>query len=526
MVVISGLIFLAATYYYVEQGTSRIARTVSLRAAITASDLSYYMQYKFPSDGAQLALAIGNGQQTVEKTVTPFAPATARSVPVLLYHGENESATSTMSTATFLDQMHALKADGWQTITMEQFRKYMKGEASLPDKSFMLTFDDARSIALYSIDPILKDLGYHAVMFVITGFSMPNNGENPTNNFYLSKAELAYMNESGRWDLESHGQEDHRAYEVPTATSTAKSLSMIGGQHFMGNRFWLPDQGRIETNQEFALRVAKDLTQARDTLRSDFNIPVIGYAYPFNDFGQQSINTPNAANIVASIVPSLYTFSFYQTWAGNGDSFNYPSATAYSIKRIEPPTNWSGDELIASLDGGRVKSLPYISSGFGADWQSNWGVLDRTAQGLSISAATSTTGASAILNGSETWTNYKVDASFDWNAGTVSLIARHTEANQPYVTCAFSQDRIYLERHTQDSHVALARSDYKPPKLPTTAHVSMSVLGSVASCTAYGVTVSASVPDIDSNGGIGVSVWDTPLHTAAATLRTLSVRPL
>ncbi len=145
----------------------------------TEAGLAYWFFFKTPFRDQQGLAAVALAQEA-QSADAPLATDTAASVPVLLYHGEGP-ATTTMPTGVFVDQMRALKAAGWQTITMEQFQAFMKGDAPVPDKSFLLTFDDGRVDTFYSVDPVLKDLGYTGVMFVVTGFSMPNNGDTPMN---------------------------------------------------------------------------------------------------------------------------------------------------------------------------------------------------------------------------------------------------------------------------------------------------------------------------------------------------------
>ncbi|MHB8660414.1 MAG: polysaccharide deacetylase family protein [Minisyncoccota bacterium] len=482
----------------------------------TESNFSYWFFFKTPfGDPQHLAQAVQG---------TAVAAGTAASVPVLLYHGEGP-ATTTMPTAVFVDQMRSLKAAGWQTITIEQFQAFMEGKTALPDKSFLLSFDDGRTDTFYSVDPVLKDLGYTGVMFVITGFSMPNNGDLPTNSFYLSKSELDYMAASGRWELESHGTEDHRSYDVPTATSSAANPSFISGSHFLSNLFWLSDVGHMETPSEFSTRAENDLMNAKSTLQSDFGKPVIAFAYPFNDFGEDTVNFPAAEARLAAIVQSLYQFAFYQTWPGNGDTFNYPNPSEYFIKRIEPLATWSGADLLRILDGGRAKPLPYQATSFGIDWSTDWGILTPGTT-LSLASASSTTGAAAFLDGTDLWKNYVMSANAHIDVGTLSLIALHTKNSTPYPVCAFSGNRIYLELHSGQTQTTFTGVPYTPPAPPATVQVAMTVNGNTVSCGAYGKSVQMNLPEIQLTGGVGASVWDPTAGAARVTLTQFSVQPL
>lgn len=485
------------------------------------AELYYLIRFKLP----EAALAAVAGSSRTEARSATSSMVSAQSVPVLLYHGEGDSA-SMPPTHVFVEHMRALRDAGWHTITMEQFKAFMKGTGTVPDKSFLLTFDDGRSDAFYSADPLLKDFGYTAVMFVITGFSMPGDSDVPLGGFYLSKAQLDYMVRSGRWDLESHGDQDHRTYSVPTATSTAQDLTLVPGQHFLSNFFWLPNAERIETPAEFVTRVTNDLTTAKTLLENNFDITVDGFAYPLNDLGQDSVNAPQAGALLTRIVPTIYSFDFYQTWPGNGDFFNHPDPNVHLIKRIEPTASWSSAHLLAVLNGGVVKSLPHTAFTFGPAWKSNWGTVRPSDAELELSASEDSTGASAFLDGSGTWTDYKMDASVDWKYGTFSLLARYTAQYAPYVVCAFSNNRIYLEWHDGEKLETIAYRPYVPPALPAKADFSMSVQGDTVSCSAYGVRVASSVAGISRSGGVGATVWTPSAGEAKAVLTRLAVEPL
>ena len=63
----------------------------------------------------------------------------AKSIPVLLYHGIIDKPDgANILLENFKDQMFALKKAGWQTITLDDFYAFMRGEKQMPDKSFLL----------------------------------------------------------------------------------------------------------------------------------------------------------------------------------------------------------------------------------------------------------------------------------------------------------------------------------------------------------------------------------------------------
>ncbi len=451
--------------------------------------------------------------------------AVAHSMPVLLYHGE--AGGPDMPTAVFVDQMRALKAAGWQTVTMQQFDEWMQGKIQLPDKSFLLTFDDGRTDTYYPVDPVLKDLGYHAVMFTITKYSLPTEGKSL--GFYLNETDLKNMIASGRWDIESHGDADHSVYSVQTTTDLSQSASTTQG-HFLSNKFWDSATNSFETNAEFSARVQKDLQTAKDTIEQKLNVPVIAFAYPFNDFGQDSVNFPGSQRILDSVVPSIYRYAFYQTWPGNGDAFNYPGVNdgpgsrPYMIKRIEPGNSWTGADLLAVLNNGAAKSLPYNSSALGNEWGGTWGDVQHMNGSLHLSASAETTGSSAFLDGSGWWKDYRFDALVSWKTGeSVSLLARANAGS--YLACAFSDNRVSLERHFGAQQVTIATVARTFSGSYTASRFSMSVAGMQASCAENGTpVVSGTIGSVLPSGGVGVEIWAARNGEAAASFSNVSVQ--
>lgn len=175
------------------------------------------------------------------------------SIPVLLYHGViDENDGFNVLKKNFDEQMFALKKSGWQTISLEDFDEFIKGKKQLPAKSFLLTFDDGRKDSFYPVDPILRTIGYNAVIFIITGQTHEKEGK-----YYLSWPELKYMAKSGRWEIESHGKNDHGFVDI----SDNKEQG-----HFLTNKEWLSDQQRIETEEEFKQRIISDLSDAKSDL--------------------------------------------------------------------------------------------------------------------------------------------------------------------------------------------------------------------------------------------------------------------
>ena len=89
--------------------------------------------------------------------------------PVLCYHrigGPLELGVTRVGRSVFTRQMTALARAGWQTLSLDDFRRATRDTR----RTFLLTFDDGyASLAEYAY-PVLKDLGFTATTFLITDY--------------------------------------------------------------------------------------------------------------------------------------------------------------------------------------------------------------------------------------------------------------------------------------------------------------------------------------------------------------------
>ena len=496
----------------------------------TQAELSYWWTYTLPgSEGDFLPrirmMFAGLSSDTFSSDQRVAAEGEAASIPVLLYHGTPPEGNDNppLPLSVFREHLYALKEAEWHTVTLDELYKFLKEGAPLPDKSFLLTFDDGRRESFYPTDPILKELGFTAVMFVITGSSLPEQGK--PSPFYLTKTELQYMLDTGRWEFGSHTNQGHEWYPVSLATEGASAQETTLG-HFLSNKFWIPEEERFETDDEFKERVYNDLLMAKRKLEEQYGKPMLAFAFPFSDFGQNTVNFPGAEDILEEVVPKLHQLAFYQTWEGNGDTYNYPDKDVFFVKRIEPTADWSGEKLLSMLHGGQAKKLPYDEQNFGDAWMGTWGEMssDKT---LTISAAPQTTGGEAMLNGSYLWRNYYFESTLNWTRGSdIILIARHYN-NDNYFACAFSNKRVAVQAYENGERNVLASVPFTPAS-KNDLTVGMAVSGNTATCYGNGEALASASSDNPRlvRGGIGIQIWDARLDVGEIVVKEVHAKAL
>ena len=440
------------------------------------------------------------------------------SIPILLYHGIintpgwQPDGVST-SLEEFSDQMFALKKHGYQTIKMEDYLDFIHAKKSLPKKSFLLTFDDGRKDSFYPVDPILKTLGFNAVMNVITSRSLGPDSEKSV--FHLSQMELQKMIESGRWQIESHGKDDHD--EQIIGSNGEKG-------HFLSNKLWLADQQRLETVDEFKNRVYRDLFESKTSLEKSLGIKVLAFAYPFGDFGQIDANFPESRDIIIGLANLIYPLSFVQ--AGSSDfPVNY-AEDSLMAKRISIGSGLNGEQLQKMLVNLESKPANYKDN-FSEDngWLRGWGTVNISNNRLNISDSQFEDSGLAFLGGSYLWKDYWVKARANISKGTAFAIgARYYDENN-YVACDFADGHVTLSQRVNgtdlpdieiigDNNISRGRD----------VESGIFISGKQAGCYLDGkLIVEGTIDDRLEHGGINFKIWNTGQKGSALSVKELEV---
>ena len=115
--------------------------------------------------------------------------------PILEYHQVTDAQLDpdfevyNVPPAEFSAQLDYLQAEGYTTITLQDFMRAVHGKGTLPEKPIVLTFDDGYADNYSTMLPILEAHGMTAVVYVITNELGKEN--------YLTLDELKDMQRRG-----------------------------------------------------------------------------------------------------------------------------------------------------------------------------------------------------------------------------------------------------------------------------------------------------------------------------------------
>ncbi|MDT3425974.1 biofilm PGA synthesis lipoprotein PgaB [Paenibacillus forsythiae] len=222
-------------------------------------------------------------------------------VAVLMYHhlSRKPPKPSILSVDRFEGQMKLLKQEGYNVITMDQYRRFMLGNGRIPDNAVLLTFDDGYESFYELAFPILRKYGYTAVDFVIV------SGIDDRSKPGFPKLTWQQMREMKKFGMGFYNHTyDLHYYDVVNAKGGKKPA--LVAHHY------IKDKSRNENNQEYYDKVKKDLGLAERRLREELGNTDSALAFPYGAYNDEVLG------ITASLGIPL-TFTIKEGLVGRGE---------------------------------------------------------------------------------------------------------------------------------------------------------------------------------------------------------------
>ena len=268
-------------------------------------------------------------------------PRYSGAVAALVYHGIGSGADGdgdggfAVSPKRFGEHLAALKAAGMHAVTAAEVAAARRpGGPALPDNAVMISFDDGRADAMMWADPLLKQSGMKATMFVITD-SATKHGL-----YYADWDRLRAASGSGRWDIQSHTASLHREHKADGGEMLPALTSLYRG----------------ESIEEYRTRVHEDLARAWSVIKEKTGRAPTAFAYPFGAYGAERTNNPLVHDVLAREVARFYDVAFEQD---GQDEMRLMTAddAALELRRLEVG-NWSAAELLRRIGAAADRTFP------------------------------------------------------------------------------------------------------------------------------------------------------------------------
>ncbi|OPY61499.1 MAG: Poly-beta-1,6-N-acetyl-D-glucosamine N-deacetylase precursor [Pelotomaculum sp. PtaU1.Bin065] len=237
-------------------------------------------------------------------------PADQR-VAVLFFHavGEEPSNPNTMPLKDLEETFQALQDSDYHPISLEQFHAFIDGQAEVPQRAVLLTFDDGYSDVYSMIFPLTKRYNYPAVSFAVTKwfdrYPRPEKSRE-----HLSVEEAKELLSSGLWQIGGHSYDGHR---------------LIRGAHnqegaYLTTRSLMERDFRLESEAEYRARVWQDINLNTMALKLAGVSEPKDFAFPYGAYNEDLVKLLNEAG---------YTYLFT-----NNQGLNGPGEDPSCIRRI------------------------------------------------------------------------------------------------------------------------------------------------------------------------------------------------
>ena len=272
--------------------------------------------------------------ESQQRAAAQAAPRYAGKVMALAYHGIGSGADGdgggderfAISPARFGEHLATLRAAGMHTVTAADVARAFGAGKPLPDNAVMITFDDGRADAMMWADPLLKEAGMKATMFVISSAAADPG------IYYAGWDRLRAAARSERWDIQAHTHAAHREQDVPGRVDLPALTSLATG----------------ESLDAYRQRVADDLEENSAAIFAHVGRRPVAFAYPFGAYGADRTNDPAIRDILREEVARRFVLAFHQD-----DQATIPlvdtSQERVSLRRLEVE-NVSGLALLRLIN--------------------------------------------------------------------------------------------------------------------------------------------------------------------------------
>ena len=221
-----------------------------------------------------------------------WAPGPPRrsAIPVIRY--------GRVAPATFARQLALLDHAGYDTITLDELARFVRGRpVELPPRPLLLTFDGGRAESWTATEAALREHGFGAVLFADIG---PIEEGRPS---YLSYPELARLQAGGRWDVQLQAGTGHRRIRYgPAPGDVGAFYAYRGAEEVLGG--WRE-------------RVFSDVTYGEDQLTH--HVPgyrPLAFAPPYGNYGQAGTNDRRIPRLLLERLELSFALVFTQDRSG------------------------------------------------------------------------------------------------------------------------------------------------------------------------------------------------------------------
>ena len=247
-----------------------------------------------PPDPASYQLA---GEAPPPPPAPPTAPLitpgrTSLRVPILMYHyirvnpvaKDLLGADLSVSPADFAREMDWISAQGYHPVDFNDLRAYFAGRAPLPTRPVVLTFDDGYNDLYTAAYPVLKQHGFKAVAYIVSGFLGRHDN--------VSREQVVEMDRNG--------------IEIASHTVDHADLTRVSGS-----------------------QLAHQVVDSKADLERLLGHPVLDFCYPSGQFNASVVQAVQAAGYQSATTTQLGSTH------SPGDRFTWSRVRVHGVEALD-----------------------------------------------------------------------------------------------------------------------------------------------------------------------------------------------
>ncbi|HPN85119.1 MAG TPA: poly-beta-1,6-N-acetyl-D-glucosamine N-deacetylase PgaB, partial [Victivallales bacterium] len=199
-------------------------------------------------------------------------------IPVKIVDDADEYA---VELENFVLQIEFLKSEGFSFISADDVIAASEGRGQLPEKSVLLSFDDAYESFYINVFPLLKIYKIPAMLAVVS--SWIEAGELPEyKKRFMTWEQIKEVSESGLVNVASHSFNMHKSVQTNHLGSTAAMYV---------SRIYDPKSKTYEGGDEYLKRISKDIQDSFSMLsEKDSKVP-ISIVWPYGRYNGITVKT-------------------------------------------------------------------------------------------------------------------------------------------------------------------------------------------------------------------------------------------
>ena len=280
--------------------------------------------------------------------------------------------------AAFMEQMQALKASGYQTITQQDIVNAYERGGLLPEKALLLIFEDGIFDSALLAQPTLEACNYHATMCTYAG------NLSDEQQLYITAENAKQLVDSSYWEMGSNGYRlsyinvFDRYENYFGDLTTAEYLDIHNYLRRDYNHYlmdFLRDENRLrrESEAQMESRISWDYEKARELYLQDLGYVPGLYILMHSNTGAYG-NDPLVSRKNEEMMRKVFSMNFNR----QGSCLNMLDASLYDLSRLQSRQYFSTNHLMMRIwdDTGHEVKFRLGDASVAAHWKRLCGVAE------------------------------------------------------------------------------------------------------------------------------------------------------